>query len=131
MRLILCAVVGSMMAIPAVAQEQSTWWHGSFVNAGSTQACESNDSLTTFSATSVQPWETFCEITLQTDIRDTQGVLLDIACGFPDSPDEGFVDRRVLLELSSGNMLSYSRLSKESIELRRCPRMSLAKATGG
>lgn len=114
---------GLLVTPVAQAQEASTWWHGSWVNADSTQVCDANDSLTIFTATHVQPWETSCEIALQTDVRDTQGVLLDIECSFPDSPDEGFADRRVLLELSSGNMLSYSRLSKQNTELRRCPRM--------
>lgn len=67
------------------------------------------------------PWETYCKITQQVDLRDMQGVLLDIQCGFPDSESEAYNDRTVLPELSSGNVIRYSRLDKNQVELQRCP----------
>lgn len=111
--------LGLVLIAPAAAQ-QSTWWHGTYVNAGSPN-CDANDSLITFNSKSVEPWETSCAVTQQVDLRDLQGVLLDIECGFPDSESEAYNDRLILLELQTGNITSYSRLSKRQTELQRCP----------
>lgn len=120
MKPLFATTIMAVMLVSGSAAQGTAWWHGSWVNADSPQACDANDSLIIFTATEVSPWETTCAIKLQTDIRDTQGVLLDIACSYPDSPDEGFSDRRIMLELADGNMLSYSRVSKQSTILRRC-----------
>ena len=118
----LALITVCVLATSASGQEQSIWWHGTFVNSDPEQVCGSSDSQVTFEPNSVYPWEENCEITLQTDIRDIAGVLLDVACFYPDSPGEGHTDRLALFELSNGNMLEYSRLSKNATELRRCPR---------
>lgn len=45
---------GLLATVEGQAQEQSTWWHGAYVNAGSSN-CDANDSLVSFDAESVQP----------------------------------------------------------------------------
>ena len=94
---------------------------GAYVPSASTSACDSNNDLIVYQAQSVTPFKTTCDIVKQVDLRNVLGVLLDIRCSYEDSPDEGYNDRIALLELSNGNVLSYSRLQKTYTELRRCP----------
>jgi hypothetical protein len=115
------AILVALLPSAVSAQDRSTWWHGRFVPADGIAACDTSDALVVYEAEAVIPWETYCETTEQVDIRDMQGVQLDISCSYPDAPDEGYNDRVALFELSNGNILEYSRLRKVSTELRRCP----------
>jgi hypothetical protein len=118
--------MASLFASCAHAQS-STWWHGRYIPSSSTLACEFDDALIAYEAKTVRPFRTNCDIVNQVDLRDMQGVLLDIRCSYEDSPDEGYNDRNALLELSNGNVLSYSRLQKTYVELRRCAAPSAGK----
>lgn len=120
MKVVLLACLCSLIVAEAAAEEKSRWWHGTFVTAGSDPNCDANDSRINFSADEVFPYETACAIVLQTDVRDMQGVLLDIDCSYPDSSGEGQTDRIALFELDDGNVMSYSRASRQAVELQRC-----------
>ena len=120
MRLFLVAATATLFSTCAQAQS-STWWQGAYVPSASTLACDSNDGLIVYEAQSVTPYKTNCDIAKQVDLRNMLGVLLDLRCSYEDAPDEGYNDRIALLELSNGNVLSYSRLQKTYTELRRCP----------
>jgi hypothetical protein len=120
MRTLVSVVAFAVLCVSAQGQEASTWWHGRYVPADGNAACDSSDALVVYEAEAVVPWETYCEIAQRVEIRDMQGVLLDVECTFPDSPDEGYNDRVALLELADGNVLEYSRLGKRATILRRC-----------
>lgn len=106
------------LASTPTAAQQSTWWHGKYVNAGGTN-CD-GDSQIVFSADAVRPWEGYCTVSQQVDLRDITGVLLDVRSCSAEGEEYDGDDRVLLIELSSGNVVRYSSRDKVLFEMQRC-----------
>jgi len=104
------------LMMPASAD---TWWHDGFVWEESSQPCGDNDSISTYSAKSVDQWETYCKIEKTTGLIGLEGVILDMRCSAEGDEDLG-KRRQLLLNLSDGRIASYPPLKT----MKRCSSMT-------
>lgn len=77
------------------------WWQDTFIKEGS-GICENNDSIRTFSATTMEGWETSCKITKQHSIKDIDAIVLDYECGGNDLDPETTKPRELVVKLQDG-----------------------------
>ncbi|NKW11222.1 hypothetical protein HGG76_26840 [Ochrobactrum tritici] len=77
------------------------WWQDTFIKEGS-GICENNDSIRTFSATTMEGWETSCKITKQHNIKDIDAIVLDYECGGNDLDPEITKPRELIVKLPDG-----------------------------
>ncbi|AZO08319.1 MULTISPECIES: hypothetical protein [unclassified Mesorhizobium] len=99
----ICSVAAAL-SLPPEAGFAEEWWQGSFAAEGSSP-CDNNDSIVTFTDTSVEMWEVGCTLDRVQKVKGLDAIILDMTC----SDDSHSTEKRrgLLLKLQDNKVLRY------------------------